>query len=49
MGINASVQALAQTIPAMLSGFIAVSLSPEAPIFVSSMVIMLGGLVFIVL
>ncbi len=46
LGINASVQALAQAIPPMLSGFIAASLAPEAPIVVSSIVIIIAGVVF---
>lgn len=47
LGINASVQALAQSIPPMLSGFIAASLTPESPIVVSALVIMVAGFVFI--
>ena len=46
LGVSASVQALAQAIPPMLSGYIAASLSPSAPIVVSGIVIILGGLVF---
>lgn len=48
LGINSSVQALAQAIPAILSGYIAASLTPSAPLVVSSMVIGLGWLVFVV-
>lgn len=47
LGISSSVQALAQTIPAALSGFIAASLSSETPLIVGSVVVALGGLVFI--
>ncbi len=47
MGISTSVQALAQAIPPILSGYIAASLTAEAPIFVSGVVIVLSGLVFI--
>ncbi len=46
LGINASVQALAQAIPPMLSGYIAASLSPEAPLIVSAIVIATAGFVF---
>jgi len=46
LGINASVQALAQAIPAILSGFIAATLTPETPLFISSITIIVGGVVF---
>ncbi len=46
LGINASVQALAQSIPAILSGFIAASLAPTTPIIVASIVIIVGALLF---
>ena len=46
LGINASVQALAQSIPPILSGYIAASLAPESPLIVGSIVIALGGLFF---
>ncbi len=46
LGINASVQALAQAIPAVLSGFIAASLTPETPIFFASIVIILSAVAF---
>ena len=48
LGINASVQALAQTIPPVLSGFIAAQLSPTAPIAVSVCVIAAAGVLFLV-
>lgn len=47
LGINASVQALAQTIPPILAGYLAASLSYSAPIIVSSILIALAGVVFI--
>ncbi len=47
LGVNASVQALAQAIPPILSGYIAASLSPEAPILVSGVVILAAALLFI--
>ncbi|MEK7611140.1 MAG: MFS transporter [Patescibacteria group bacterium] len=47
LGINASVQALAQAIPPILSGYIAASLTPSTPILVSSFVLLLAGLAFV--
>jgi MFS transporter, DHA1 family, tetracycline resistance protein len=49
LGINASVQALAQTVPPILSGFIAASIGATVPIFVSGMTVIMAGLVFITL
>jgi MFS transporter, DHA1 family, tetracycline resistance protein len=46
LGINASVQALAQAIPAVLSGFIAATLAPQAPIFIAAIVMFIGGIAF---
>ncbi len=46
LGINASVQALAQAIPPMLSGYIAAVLTPEAPIVVSSLTVVLSAVLF---
>ena len=48
LGINASVSAMAQAIPAMLTGFIAASLTPSSPSIVAAGVIILGGMIFIV-
>ena len=45
MGINSSVMALAQTIPAILSGYIA-GIGTNIPLIVGSVVIMLGGICF---
>lgn len=45
-GINASVQALAQAIPAVLSGFIAAVLTPESPIIIAAVVILFSALAF---
>ncbi len=47
LGINASVQALAQTIPALLSGFIAASWNPSAPLLISAIVVFSAGTAFI--
>ncbi len=46
LGIGSSVQALAQSIPPVLSGFIAAKLAPEAPIWVSALCIGIAGLLF---
>lgn len=46
MGISSSVQALAQTIPAILSGFIAASLAPTTPLIVASILVIFSGLAF---
>ncbi|MHB8871128.1 MAG: MFS transporter [Candidatus Doudnabacteria bacterium] len=47
LGLNSSVQALAQAIPPMLSGFIAASLTPESPIFIASIFMLISGISFI--
>jgi MFS family permease len=47
LGINASVQALAQTIPPVLSGYIAASIGATAPVFVAGVTILLAGVVFV--
>jgi DHA1 family tetracycline resistance protein-like MFS transporter len=46
-GINSSVQALAQLIPAIISGFVAAILAPESPIVIASIFILFGALAFI--
>lgn len=46
MGISTSVQALAQSIPAIISGFVAASLAPTTPLFVASFFIILSAIVF---
>lgn len=47
MGVNASVIALSQTIPPLIAGFLAASLSPSAPILVASATIFLGAFIFL--
>ena len=49
LGINASVQALSQAIPALLSGYIAAKLSPDSPLIVSSLTIAFAGFLFLLL
>ena len=48
LGINASVQALAQTIPPIISGFLAASVAAVTPVAVSGITIILAGIVFII-
>jgi predicted MFS family arabinose efflux permease len=48
LGINASVQALAQSIPPILSGYIAADLNPQAPLVISAVVIAIAALIFMV-
>lgn len=49
LGINSSIQALATLIPPVLSGFIAASFTPETPVIVASIIIILAGILFNVL
>ncbi len=46
MGINSSVAALAMSIPPILSGFIAASLNPNAPIIVAGIIVLTSAAVF---
>jgi MFS transporter, DHA1 family, tetracycline resistance protein len=48
LGISTSVQALGQTIPAALSGFIAAKLSPNAPLVVAVIAMFISWLVFVI-
>jgi MFS transporter, DHA1 family, tetracycline resistance protein len=48
LGVSASVQALAQAIPAMLSGFIAAALTPSSPAIVAASILILCGIIFAV-
>ncbi len=47
LGLNTSVQALAQSIPPVLSGVIAASVTAESPLIIASAVIITAGIVFI--
>jgi MFS transporter, DHA1 family, tetracycline resistance protein len=49
LGINASVQALAQTIPPILSGYIAASIGATVPIVVAGITVILAGILFVTL
>ncbi len=48
LGINASIQALAQAIPPIISGYIAGSIGSNSPLVVSSIVIIFSGLIFVI-
>lgn len=48
LGINSSIQALAQLIPPILSGFIAASFSSGATVITASTIIILSGTVFLI-
>lgn len=47
LGINSSMQALANTIPPLIAGFLAESFSPAAPIIVAVIITTLAGITFI--
>lgn len=49
LGLNSSIQALAQAIPPILSGYIAASFTPESPMLISGVIIIFSGLLFIFL
>lgn len=46
LGINASIQAVAQLLPPILSGFIAAAVAPQTPILIASIVVLLAGVLF---
>lgn len=46
LGVNGSVMALAQTIPPIISGIIAVYFEPQAPLLIASILIVVAGLYF---
>lgn len=47
LGVNSSVQALAQAIPPILSGFIAAEFSPDTPMLVAVVVMLLASFIFL--
>lgn len=49
LGINASVAALAQSIPPVLSGVIAAAFQPSVSLYIASAVVIMAGIVFIAL
>ncbi|MGZ7164242.1 MAG: MFS transporter [Halobacteriota archaeon] len=46
LGINASVAALAQSIPPIIAGYLAAEIVAQAPIYVASLSIVLAGIIF---
>ena len=46
LGINASVAALAQSIPPVIAGYLAAEIVAQAPIYVASLCIVLAGIIF---
>lgn len=49
LGINASIQALAQVGPPILAGFLAAEIAPSAPVYFSSIIIGLAWIAFMLL
>ena len=49
LGVNSSINTLGQSLPPILSGYIAALLTPSAPLMVSSIAILFSGLIFILL
>ncbi|OHA16629.1 MAG: hypothetical protein A2830_03915 [Candidatus Taylorbacteria bacterium RIFCSPHIGHO2_01_FULL_44_110] len=47
LGINTSVQALAQTAPPVLSGFLAATIAPAAPVYIAGAAVGMAWIVFI--
>ena len=47
LGINASIRALAQAVPPVLSGLIAAQLTPGTPILVASTVVIIAGVTYL--
>lgn len=47
LGVNSSINTLAQSIAPMISGYIAALITPSAPLIVSAAVIFLAGIIFI--
>lgn len=48
LGVNTSIQSLAQSIPPLFAGYLAATFSLNTPIVISSVLIILGGIYFIV-
>src|SRR3989344_5992517 len=46
LGINASVQALAQLLPPVISGFIAAAFSASTPIIIAAIIVVFAGVIF---
>lgn len=49
LGVNSSINTLGQSLPPVLSGYIAALLSPNAPLMIAAVTIFMAGLVFVLL
>lgn len=49
LGVNSSINTLAQSIAPIMSGYVAALLTPSAPLMVSSVMILFSGLIFLLL
>ncbi len=49
LGINASVQALAQAVPPILAGFLAAEIAPVAPVYIAGATIGLAWIIFMIM
>jgi predicted MFS family arabinose efflux permease len=49
LGVNSSINTLAQSLPPVMSGYIAALLTPNAPLMVSALAIFFAGLVFVLM
>ncbi len=49
LGVNSSINTLGQSLPPILSGYIAALLTPNAPLMIAALAIFFSGLVFILL
>lgn len=47
LGVNSSLNALAQAVPPIMSGYIAALITPNTPLIISSVIVIFSGLVFI--
>lgn len=47
LGVNSSINTLGQSLPPILSGYVAALLTPSAPIIISAMIIFFSGLIFV--
>jgi len=48
LGVNASVQALAQSIPPIVSGYLAASLSASAPVYTAAIIVLAAAFTFVI-
>jgi DHA1 family tetracycline resistance protein-like MFS transporter len=47
LGVNSSINTLAQSLPPILSGYVAALVTPEMPLIISSVTIFMAGVVFV--